>query len=183
MIATHTIPDAFSPAECDRILALADAAPLRDAGLVRGQHDHGQRRAELSWLDEAEGSEWVMDRLVDVVRRANRSVFDFELTDFAESPQVARYGAERAGHFDWHADIGEGAVAARRKLTMVVQLSEPADYAGGGLEIMPSAAIITAPTQRGAATLFPSFMLHRVTPVTEGVRRSLTVWVHGPAFR
>mgnify|MGYP001969534962 CR=1 FL=1 len=50
MIATHSIPDAFSPAECDRILALADAAPLRDAGLVRGQqlcqmrfHSAGQR--------------------------------------------------------------------------------------------------------------------------------------------
>ena len=48
-----------------------------------------------------------------------------------------------------------------------------------------SAAIltVTAGIARGTATLFPSYMLHRVTPVTEGIRHSLTVWAHGPAFR
>lgn len=45
----------------------------------------------------------------------------FDLTDFLESPQVARYGAEGEGHFDWHSDIGAGQVAAKRKLTIVVQ--------------------------------------------------------------
>ncbi len=183
MIACHTIPDAFSAADCDRIVALADAAPARDAGLTRAQRDHNLRRADLVWLDEVAGAEWVMDRIVGIVRDANRAAFDFALTEFAESPQVARYGAEREGHFDWHADIGEGPVAARRKLTMVVQLSEPGDYAGGALEIMPGARVIEAPRARGGATLFPAFALHRVTPVTDGARRSLTIWAHGPAFR
>ena len=44
---------------------------------------------------------------------------------------LARYGAERAGHFDWHSDIGDGPLARQRKLTMVVQLSEPGAYRGG----------------------------------------------------
>ena len=183
MTACHTIPDAFTPAECDRIVALSETATPRDAGLTRAQKDHNQRRADLVWLDEVEGADWVMDRIVDLVRVANREAFDFDLTEFAESPQVARYGAEREGHFDWHADIGDGRAASRRKLTMVVQLSEPDEYAGGALEIMPGANILEAKRDRGTATLFPSYAVHRVTPVTEGARRSLTIWAHGPAFR
>lgn len=183
MFAPLTLPDAFSPADCDRIIALARSAPLADAGLVRAVADHRIRRADLAWLDEREGSDWVMDRLVRLVARANRESFDFALSDFAESAQIARYGAEREGHFDWHSDIGSGPLARQRKLTVVVQLSEPADYAGGVLELMPDARVIAAETARGAATVFPSFVLHRVTPVTAGERWSLTLWAHGPAFR
>ncbi|MCV2871087.1 2OG-Fe(II) oxygenase [Defluviimonas sp. WL0050] len=183
MFTPYSLPDAFDPAECDRIIALASAAPLDDAGLVRNTSDHNIRRADLAWLDEREGAEWVMDRIIQLVARANREAFDFALTEFAESAQVARYGAEREGHFDWHSDIGMGAAAARRKLTMVVQLSESDAYSGGVLELMPDANIHAAETGRGTATVFPSFVLHRVTPVTAGERWSLTIWSHGPAFR
>ena len=178
-----TITEAFADHECERILALARSAPLDAAGLVRNTSDQAIRRAELAWLDERAGAGWVMERIIALVARANRESFDFALTDFAESPQVARYGAERAGHFGWHSDIGAGAVAARRKLTMVVQLSAPGDYEGGRLEVWPDGHVREAALTRGAATLFPSFVLHRVTPVTAGERWSLTIWAHGPAFR
>ena len=35
----------------------------------------------------------------------------------------------------------------------------------------------------GSALMLPSFVLHRVAPVTRGERYSLTLWSHGPAFR
>ncbi|SDC45683.1 2OG-Fe(II) oxygenase [Ruegeria marina] len=183
MIDIHTISDAFSPIECDAILVVARTAETQEAGLVRQATDHNLRRADLVWLDDVEGTGWVMDRIIDLVRRANRDVYDFALTEFAESPQVARYGAEKQGHFTWHSDIGDGPLAARRKLTMVVQLTEPEGYQGGRLEVMPSAHVVTAAAGRGSATLFPSYLLHRVTPVTEGERHSLTIWAHGPRFR
>lgn len=183
MLDIHTISEAFSPAECDAILVVASTTEAKEAGLVRQATDHNLRRAELVWLDEVEGTGWVMDRIIDLVRRANRDAYDFALTEFAESPQVARYTAEKQGHFTWHADIGDGTVAARRKLTMVVQLSDPEAYEGGRLEVMPSANVVTAATARGSATLFPSYLLHRVTPVTKGERHSLTIWAHGPRFR
>lgn len=182
MLTLHIVPDAFSAEECDRITALAAAQPAAEARLV-GQRDHNMRRADLVWLDDIPETGWVMDRLISVVAEANRHVFDFALTEFAESPQVARYGAERQGHFDWHSDIGEGAVAARRKLTLVVQLTDPEEYRGGALELRPSLATTEADRARGSAVAFPSFVLHRVTPVTEGTRHSLTIWAHGPAFR
>ncbi len=183
MFTPYSLPEAFDAAECDRIIALAGSASLADAGLVRNASDHNIRRADLAWLDEREGSDWVMERIITLVARANREAFDFALTEFAESAQVARYGAEREGHFDWHSDIGAGAAASRRKLTMVVQLSQPDGYEGGALELMPDAHIRKAASGLGTATVFPSFVLHRVTPVTAGERWSLTIWAHGPAFR
>ena len=183
MIAVHARQAAFSAEECERIVAMADAAPARDARLVGQNQDHNLRRADLVWLDDVPGSEWVMDRIIDVVREANRDVFGFDLQSFSESAQVARYGAEREGHFDWHSDIGDGPLARQRKLTMVVQLSTPDAYEGGRLEVMPSAHAQEASMGQGDATIFPSFLLHRVTPVTMGQRQSLTIWAHGPAFR
>lgn len=177
------LPEALTPDQCDALLALVQAHQMKDAGLVRGATAHQIRRAEIAWLDDIPQASWVMERMMSLTARANRETFGFDLTDFGESPQVARYGAEREGHFDWHSDIGAGIWAAKRKLTIVVQLSDPADYTGGTLELRPDSNVAEAPRTRGTAIVFPSFVLHRVTPVTTGTRWSLTLWSHGPTFR
>lgn len=182
MLTHYTVPLGFSLVDCDRLALIAQTTAPQDAKLVRQTKDHNMRRADLVWVDEVAGADWVMDRIIDIVRDANRA-FGFDLTAFHESPQIATYDAAREGHFDWHADIGDGVFASQRKLTMVAQISDPADYEGGALELMPSAHVIEADRARGSVTVFPSFELHRVTPVTNGVRRSLTIWAHGPAFR
>ena len=173
----------MSPADCDRLLAQVAQGPLKDGGLVRQTTAHQIRRADIAWLDDIAGMAWVMDRMVSLVAAANRDAFGFELSDFGESAQVARYGAERQGHFDWHSDIGIGQWAAKRKLTMVVQLSDPRGYEGGTLNLWPDSTVVEAPRDRGTAIIFPSFVLHRVTPVSLGTRWSLTLWAHGPGFR
>lgn len=104
--------------------------------LVGQNRDHNLRRAQLVWLDEIDGMAWVMERLIDVVRTSNRNWFDFDLREFAESPQVASYDATDGGHFTWHSDIGDGPMAQKRKLTLVAQLSKPGSYDGGDLEVM-----------------------------------------------
>lgn len=177
------IPGALPPEDCARLVGLAGAAPLRDGGLVGGVADRGIRRAGLVWVDDLPEAAWLAERITGIVAEANRERFRFDLDDFAESAQVARYLAEDAGHFHWHSDIGQGQVAARRKLTVVVQLSDPAAYEGGALEVWGNAEPSAMPKGLGDAVVFPSFLLHRVTPVTKGARWSLTQWVHGPAFR
>jgi PKHD-type hydroxylase len=176
-------PDAFSPDDCARLRAAVQDRPMQAAGLVGGRSLPEMRRADIAWLDDVPGCDWVMERMMRLVASVNRDSFGFDLTDFGESAQVARYGAERAGHFNWHSDIGAGAQASRRKLTVVVQLSPPTEYEGGTLEIWPDAGQHAAPRAQGMAALFPAFQLHRVTPVTAGERWSLTLWSHGPAFR
>jgi len=183
MIAVHSMPDAFTEKECDRIVATTAVAPADEALLVGRQRDHNLRQAELVWLDDVEGMEWVMERLIKLVRRSNIDKFDFDLREFGESPQVASYKASHGGHFAWHSDIGDGPVARKRKLTLVLQLSKPGTYEGGDLEVMPSARVVAASRAQGCVSVFPSFSLHHVTPVTSGVRHSLTIWAHGPNFR
>lgn len=175
--------NALSPEDCDRAMAMATAGKMRDAGLVRQTKDHDIRRADIAWLDDLPEGAWLMDRLIGTIVEANRNRFGFDIAEFAESAQIARYGAERQGHFDWHSDIGAGVLAAKRKLTIVVQLSDPDAYEGGALELWPDSNVHQAPRMQGMATVFPSFVLHRVTPVTAGTRWSLTLWAHGPAFR
>lgn len=183
MVAVHSIPGAFSVPECEQIIAVSKAAPSNDALLVGHNRDHNLRRADVVWLDDVNGMGWVMERLIDLVRRSNNERFDYDLREFAESPQVARYKASDGGHFAWHSDIGDGPTAGKRKLTLVVQLSRPGAYEGGDLEVMPGAHVVSASRRQGSASIFPSFLLHQVTPVKRGARHSLTVWAHGPAFR
>ena len=183
MIAVHSVPDAFTAWECDRIVAATVNMPTDEALLLGGNRNLGQRNANLVWMDDAGDLGWVMTRLIEVVSHSNNEQFNFDLREFAESPQIATYDAAKGGHFAWHSDIGHGRVAFKRKLTLVLQLSNPETYDGGDLEIRPSAQIELANRAQGAVSVFPSFALHQVTPMEWGIRRSLTVWAHGPTFR
>ncbi len=183
MLSVHSMPDAFSAGECERIIQAISRSPAEEALLVGQRQDHNLRNAELVWMDNVDGMGWVMERLIDLVRTSNVKQFDFDLREFAESPQIASYKDTDGGHFAWHSDIGDGPVARKRKLTLVLQLSEPGSYDGGDLEVMPSAQVLAVNRAQGCVSIFPSFTLHRVTTVKRGTRHSMTVWAHGPAFR
>ena len=72
-----------------------------------------------------------------------------------------------------------------RKLTMVMLLSDNVlDFTGGELElnIGRESNSQTVDILKGRIVVFPSFILHRVKPVTSGIRKSIVVWVEGPKF-
>ncbi|WP_417814279.1 2OG-Fe(II) oxygenase [Thalassospira alkalitolerans] len=175
------VPGALDGATCDRLIdSFGDE--LDDGGLVQGQSASHIRRSKITWFNESQ--EPVVTRCItDMVAEANRNVFDFSLSEFAEDAQIACYSGDQRGHYDWHSDVGASDIARRRKLTLVIQLSEPDQYEGGLLQLNPGGHIIDAPMERGTAILFPSFVLHRVAPTTAGLRYSLTQWVHGTPFR
>ena len=79
-------------------------------------------------------------------------------------------------------DIGPHPIN-HRKVSVTIQLSNPEDYDGGELELWTGAGIQKVEKHKGCAILFPSYMLHRITPVTKGVRKSLVLWVGGSTFR
>ena len=183
MLRPFEVAKVFSPAECAEIIAIAHANVFQDAKLVGAKQSQTLRRSQTSWLDDKGAAEWVFQRLLATFATANRDHFDFALEEFAERMQVAWYEALPAAFFDWHIDTGSGALAARRKLTAVVQLSDPESYIGGDLETNTDGHVRAASKRIGSALVLPSFMLHRVCPVTHGSRYSLTLWSHGPAFR
>lgn len=171
-------PGYFSPAECERVIALsAGLAPMDGGVLEDGRAAPDTRRSTIRALARDARTGWVYDKLERAVAEVNRQ-YRFDVSGIEEM-QLARYGP---GHFyDWHMDIGKG-VLSTRKLSVSLQLSDPAAYDGGDLEIQyrdegPAAKAI------GTVIVFPSYLSHRVTPVTRGERWSLVAWVHGPPFR
>ena len=181
---THVfLEGAFATEECARLLAQAEAVPDETGQLIGGAAVREIRRCRVRWLPEDENFGWLYDRLIRLVAEANREHFNFDLWGMDERLQLLEYGAGDLGFFDWHADRGRGGFAKVRKLSVSVQLSDPADYRGGALELNPDGTPIEAPRSRGTATVFAATVLHRVAPVTAGNRSALTAWFHGPHFR
>ena len=98
-----------------------------------------------------------------------------------EDFQFTVYHASEGGHYDWHIDWGLAQV--QRKLSASLQLSDPAQYEGCDLQFQGMRQVEAAPRDRGAVIVFPSFILHRVTPISSGTRKSLVVWASGPKFK
>ncbi|WP_156950765.1 2OG-Fe(II) oxygenase [Terasakiella pusilla] len=179
MFATN---DVFSIAECDQIIQFSKN-DMQDMGLINNQNVSDVRQSSVHWIDEEKDGDWVLRKIMREVSDINNNHFNFNLTDFSELIQIANYQEITGGHYDWHTDLGGSAIASRRKLTLVIQLSDPDDYEGGVLEVNIGGNIHKASLRQGSAVIFPSFILHRVSPVTKGNRYSLACWIHGPTFR
>lgn len=111
----------------------------------------------------------------------NDRYFNFDLASFDQGLQLTRYDGEQEQHYDWHVDRGMG--TGQRKLSLTLQLSDPNDYEGGDLELRFGKDPVKINKDRGMIALFPSYTMHRVKPVTKGIRYSLVAWVSGPAFK
>jgi len=169
-------PGALTPQECDRVVALGDAAPAQAGQVERGPVEY--RVSRIAWLAPGAETEWLYHRMAILFAEANRN-YRLDIRGLVDAMQYTLYGAGQ--HFDWHLDLGPGSTSAR-KLSLTIQLSEPDEYEGGELEFV-GREIGPESRQRGTAVIFPSYFAHRVSPVTSGMRRSLVVWAYGPAFR
>ena len=142
------------------------------------------RRSNINWMANENETKWVFERLAHVVSSLNAQFFRFELTGFGEQIQLTNYDSSEHGMYGWHVDFGMETTSPSRKLSIVMQLSDPSDYEGGNLELMPKGKeIVKMKKQRGLIVAFPSWTLHQVTPVTQGNRQSLVAWITGPAFK
>ena len=186
-------PAAFTPKQCARIISAGltletevGALEATDGG---GVTDDGIRRSHTAWIPPTDETWWIYDKLAKVAERANRR-YRFDLTGFSEDLQFTHYD-EPGSFYDWHQDGLDGDVA-NRKLSVVVQLSDPAVYDGGELQFFDVVHDYDDEqednfshhvSQLGTAVVFPSFEYHRVLALRRGVRYSLVCWVSGPAFR
>ena len=152
----------------------------QNANIGGGMINPNVRRSQVSWLNNNVDTKWVFEKLASVASQMNAQHFRFELTGFGEPLQLTNYNQTEHGMYGWHQDYG-GSVS--RKLSMVVQLTDPSEYEGGNLQVMTSGNPQNVRKQRGLIALFPSYVLHQVTPVVKGSRQSLVAWVSGPAFK
>jgi PKHD-type hydroxylase len=140
------------------------------------------RRSQISWLGKAQDTAWVFEKLGHIASALNAQYYRFDLTGFGERLQLTNYDQSEQGMYGWHVDYG-GKASPSRKLSLVLQLTDPSQYEGGNLQILTGGQPQNVRKQRGLVAAFPSYVLHQVTPVTSGNRQSLVAWISGPAFK
>jgi PKHD-type hydroxylase len=175
-VTPQVMLDLFTPRECARIITTCAANPLHAGQLVQERANY--RLASAAWIALDGDTRWIYERIATMIARLN-AWYRYELFGFLEPLHFVRY--DEGGKFDWHLDCG-GDRTCTRKLSVTVQLTPSGDYTGGALEFCPQGELHRS-RYLGAATVFPSMLAHRVTPVERGVRHAIVAWVHGPSFR
>lgn len=174
----------FSDDEIREINKLVNSLNFEDGRIVSdgdgGHHDEKYRKSNVKWIYFSKETKWLFVKLMKLIQGTNNEHWGFDLVMAREPIQYTEYIDD--GHYDWHIDVG-GGYMNQRKVSVSVLLSDPNEYDGGDLQIWPGGEIKTAERVLGGVTLFPSCLLHRVTPVTKGVRKSLVFWVGGIPYR
>jgi PKHD-type hydroxylase len=173
----------FSPEECQRILDLNNKLyPVKStvgSGESEGTYDPKIRAVDTYNIEYREDTKWIFDKIAAAVGNANAEYYKFDLLGITHALQLLHYKSEENGHYDWHIDCGDGK-SATRKLSLSIPLTDRDVYEGGKLEINNNGNIVQAVDEQGSISFFPSYLVHRVSPVTKGERWVIVVWVHGP---
>jgi len=177
---------------------------LQISKLYGDQLDKKKRNSKNVWIPT---SHWIGGFIWHYVQRANRENFMYDISNIdGENIQFTYYG--EGEYYHWHNDAGL-ALSSKpygersshvtqevisdfvnknceyvRKLSIVIQLSDPDDYEGGNLQIMDETGkSYIAPRQRGTVIVFDSRSQHRVLKVRKGLRKSLVAWIVGPRWK
>jgi PKHD-type hydroxylase len=171
----------FSDDEISRIKVIGDSLTLNQAIVDRGESNTSIRKSKVGWISHDTNSSFIYDKLGYIGRMMNGEFFDLNLYGFIEDIQYTVYQSDD-DKYNWHMDKGN-LNAPPRKLSLVVQLSDPSEYEGGDFEFLVGPEPITAKKEKGIVYAFPSYIIHRVTPITAGTRKSLVIWFCGDKFR
>ena len=200
---------ALTPRFCDEVIkyALSQQEEMARTGGYEDKKLNRQeiidlkrkRNSDLVWLNET----WIYKEIHPFVREANKKAgwnFEWHRT---ESCQFTKYKLNQ--YYDWHCDSWHKPYDRKdpnhpehgkiRKLSMTCQLTDGLEYEGGELEFdfrnyephaRDEAAHLRKATEilpKGSIIVFPSFLWHRVKPITRGTRYSLVVWHLGYPFK
>lgn len=194
--------DAISPEICDRIIEIGKRKSLKLGETNRreskGIDDYTEedledlikvRNSHIAWLDIP----WIYHLNRKYISIANKNAgwnFDW---DYTEQCQFTTYSPGQ--FYDWHPDqhtfvypeeSGEQMVGKYRKLSSTLLLNDPSEFEGGELEFHTNrdkTFICKELSKKGSLVVFPSFVYHRVNPVSSGTRYSLVTWNLGPPFK
>lgn len=183
---------ALSSEFCDKIIEHGKKQVVQEAK-VADETLQKTRNSSIAWMQDP----WLYEAIEPYIQEANvRAGWNFDW--FAsEMCQFTVYKEQQ--YYDWHQDSHHGPYdkpgspehGMIRKLSVTVSLEDGDKYEGGNLEFdlrnrEDSQSVILSAEQaraKGSIIVFPSFVWHRVAPVTKGTRYSLVIWSIGNPFR
>ncbi len=179
----------FTKEQCDFILEEGLKIPSKKAsmGVSDEIFNDDYRRSEIRFIHQEPKFQFLFDEIWKMAIQANHDFFNFHITRLSFI-QLAEYSSDIQGEYKRHHDVFwmNGDPHFHRKLTCVIQLTDPTTYEGGDFEMYdlsqnsPDKEEIR---QQGTAIFLPSFISHAALPVTKGTRHSLAVWMEGPKWR
>jgi len=199
-------PSALTPRFCDEVIkyalskedVMARTGGSEDKKLSKDQIKDMKRRrnSDIVWLNDR----WIYNEIHPYIHQANKNAgWNFQW-DWSESCQFTKYKLNQ--YYDWHCDSWNKVYKTKgpdngkiRKLSMTCQLSDGSEYSGGELEFdfrnydppqRDEAKHLRKATEilpKGSIIVFPSFVWHKVKPVTKGTRYSLVAWHLGDPFK
>lgn len=174
----------FTSEECQKIIDITKKTYPISASI--GGFDGNKkvvreiRSATIFNVTMEEKNKWIYEKVANAVSLVNNIHFDYDIIGITHELQLIEYNCDShvKGHYDWHIDAGTGQ-PVHRKISLTVQLSEPSDYENCELIINNHGTEIIGTKERGSIHLFPSYMPHKVSPITKGKRYALVIWIHG----
>jgi len=171
----------FTDEECNKIIELGYSSNLEYQQSVDAVNKN-DFNSKMIYLLPSENTNYIYDRLRKLVCQKNKEIWNYNLYDFGEPLKFTEYNYIEKSSTCIHSDLGKGSITKFRKLTIVVQLSDENTYEGGELMVQFDSKLIPVSKKRGSVIIFPSFLMHRVMPVTKGIRNSLVTFAFGPPF-
>ena len=167
----------FSPEEIENIKKISEKYEKLEAvaGRENGKKAVGVRSSSIKWLEPSEETNWIYEKMCKAINTANKELWNFDWEGQTDEIQYTEYYDIKGGKYDWHIDVGNGTMSMR-KISAVVLLND--GYEGGKLQLKSIGENLDM--KKGNMFIFPSFISHRVTPVTKGTRKSLVMWAGGP---
>lgn len=181
--------DVFSDQEIDEIIKYC-SAQQKMSGEVSGGGvvDSKLRKSKVVFINPNQDNYWIFERFNYAIDVTNEKFFNFDLTGYNYIQYSEYYGSE-GGKYDYHMDMfldEEAKLDNTRKMSLSMLLNKPdVDFQGGEFQMNTGDESLPKNVEmiKGRIIFFPSFIIHRVKEVTEGVRRSLVIWVTGPQFK
>ncbi|CAB4131391.1 PiuC Uncharacterized iron-regulated protein [uncultured Caudovirales phage] len=179
--------DLFTPEELTTLTNWCEAQGTERGTTFSGSQEETEkvRKSNIKFHNRTPETAWIFDKFNFVIQSINEMYYGFTLNGY-DTFQYTTYDSTELGEYNWHMDMGFGHMPPNmhdtRKLSLTLTLND--DFEGGefmindGNQDMP----ITAEQKKGRCILFPSFIGHRVAPVTSGTRKSIVIWVVGPKF-
>jgi PKHD-type hydroxylase len=186
---------AIPTSQVNKIIKICEKEKLDKANVHHNGKDiieNKTRDCDIRWTNDNK----IYDIINPYINTANKNAeWNYQI-DWNETCQYTVYN--KSQFYGYHVDSFQSPYTKHpnpnylgkiRKLSMTLQLSNKSDYTGGDFyfKYLTKDGVVEQKLKdaktKGTLIIFPSYMLHQVTPVTKGTRKSLVCWTLGFPFK